>query len=206
MSASTAAIRFDPDSRAWLEALGSEGLRRDEAIGRLYLLMLREARFEVRRRAAFLAHPSGGDLDDLAVQAADDAVVAILAKLSQFRGDSLFTTWARRFAQREAPAKIRRRLGRNRDLPMDLDFERSRMWHAPGESAHDQTVAKQTARMLAHLIANELTARQREVLIALVIDGVATDELANRLDTTTGAIYKTLHDARRKLKANLAEA
>jgi RNA polymerase sigma-70 factor (ECF subfamily) len=171
----------------------------------LYALLLREARFEVKRRTAHLPHPSGSDLDDLAVQAADDAVVAILGKLGQFRGDSLFTTWARRFAQREAPAKIRRRVGRNRDLPMDLDFERSRMWHDPGESAHEQTVAKQTARMLAHLIANELTARQREVLVALVIDGVATDELANRLDTTTGAIYKTLHDARRKLKANLGE-
>jgi RNA polymerase sigma-70 factor, ECF subfamily len=204
-SAATAVRRLDPESRAWLEALDSDGLRRDEAIGRLFALLLREARFEVKRRTAYLAHPSGRDLDDLAVQAADDAVVAILAKLGQFRGESLFTTWARRFAQREAPAKIRRRLGRNRDLPMDLDFERSRMWHDPGESAHEQTVAKQTARMLAHLIANELTARQREVLIALVIDGVATDELANRLETTTGAIYKTLHDARRKLKANLGE-
>jgi RNA polymerase sigma-70 factor (ECF subfamily) len=203
--AAAAARRLDPESRAWLEALDSDGSRRDEAIARLYALLLREARFEVRRRTASLAHPSGRDLDDLAVQAADDAVVAILAKLGQFRGDSLFTTWARRFAQYEAPAKIRRRLGRNRDLPMDLDFERSRMWHAPEESAHEQTVAKQTARLLAHLIANELTARQREVLIAQVIEGVATDELANRLQTTTGAIYKTLHDARRKLKAHLDE-
>jgi RNA polymerase sigma-70 factor (ECF subfamily) len=152
-----------------------------------------------------LAHPSGGDLDDLAVQAADDAVVAILAKLNQFRGDSLFTTWARRFAQREAPAKIRRRLGRNRDLPMDLDFERSRMWHAPGDSPHEQAVANETARTLTYLIANVLTARQREVLIALVIDGAPTEELARRLDTTTGALYKALHDARRKLKANLGE-
>jgi RNA polymerase sigma-70 factor (ECF subfamily) len=203
--AATAARRLDPESRAWLEALDSDGLRRDEAIGRLYALLLREARFEVKRRAASLAHPSGGDVEDLAVQAADDAVVAILAKLGQFRGDSLFTTWARRFAQHEAPAKIRRRLGRNRDLPMELDFERSRMWHDPDESAHEQIVAKQTARLLAHLIANALTARQREVLIAQVIEGVATDELANRLQTTTGAIYKTLHDARRKLKAHLDE-
>jgi RNA polymerase sigma-70 factor, ECF subfamily len=199
------ARHLDPESRAWLEALDSEGPRRDEAIERLYALLLRETRFEVRRRTAFMAHPSGGDLDDLAVQAAGDAVVAILAKLGQFRGDSLFTTWARRFAQREAPAKIRRRLGRNRDLPMNLEFERSLIWHHAGESPHERTAARQTTRMLAHLIANELTARQREVLIALVFDGVATEELATRLETTTGAIYKTLHDARRKLKANLGE-
>ena len=204
--AAMAARRIDAESRAWLRALESDGSRRDEAIGRLYALLFREARFEVGRRTASLTHPTGGDLDDLAVQAADDAVVAILAKLGQFRGDSLFTTWARRFAQLEAPAKIRRRLGRNRDLPFDLDFERSQMWHDPEESAHELAVAKQTARLLAHLIANELSARQREVLIAQVIEGVATDELASRLHTTNGAIYKTLHDARRKLKANLETA
>lgn len=204
-SAATEVRRLDAESRAWLEALDSEGLRQDEAIRRLHALLLREARFEVKRRAASFAHPSGGDLDDLACQAADDAVVAILAKLGQFRGDSLFTTWARRFAHHEAPAKIRRRLGRNRDLPMELDFDRSRMWHSPGESPHEQTVSKETARMLGHLIANELTARQREVLIALVIDGVPTKELASRLETTPGALYKTIHDARRKLRANLDE-
>jgi RNA polymerase sigma-70 factor, ECF subfamily len=209
MSAPPAAIsrdaRLDPESRAWLDALDSEGLRREEAVGRLYALLLREARFEVRRRTAFLTHPSGGDLDDLATQAAGDAVVAILAKLGQFRGDSLFTTWARRFAQREAPAKIRGRRGRNRDLPMDLDFARSWMWHSAGQSPHEQAATRETAQTLGHLIAQDLTVRQREVLIALAIDGVATKDLATRLDTTTGALYKTVHDARRKLKAGLGD-
>jgi RNA polymerase sigma-70 factor, ECF subfamily len=195
--------RLDPESRAWFDALDSDGLRRAEAIGRLHALLLREARFEVGRRTASLAHPSGRDLDDLAFQAADDAVVAILAKLHQFRGDSLFTTWARRFVQREAPAKIRRRVGRNRELPMALELEATRMWHATDESPHARTVAKEAVGRLAHLIAHELTTHQREVLIALAIDGVATEELARRLSTSTGALYKTLHDARRKLKANL---
>lgn len=196
-------LRLDPESRAWFDALDADGLRRVEAIGRLHALLLREARFEVGRRTASLAHPSGRDLDDLAFQAADDAVVAILAKLHQFRGDSLFTTWARRFVQREAPAKIRRRVGRNRELPMELELEASRTWHAADESPHGRTVAKEAVSRLAHLIAHELTTHQREVLIALAIDGVATEELARRLATSTGALYKTLHDARRKLKANL---
>jgi RNA polymerase sigma-70 factor (ECF subfamily) len=195
--------RLDPESRAWFDALDSEGLRRTEAIGRLHALLLREARFEVGRRTAALAHPSGRDLDDLAFQAADDAVVAILAKLPQFRGDSLFTTWARRFVQRETPAKIRRRVGRNREMPMELELEASRMWHATDDSPHGRTVAKEAVSRLTHLIVHELTAHQREVLIALAIDGVATDELARRLETSTGALYKTLHDARRKLKASL---
>jgi RNA polymerase sigma-70 factor (ECF subfamily) len=200
------ARRLDRESRAWVEALHSVGQRRDEAIRRLHALVLREARFEVRRRTASLSHPSGSDLDDLAVQAADDAVVAILAKLDHFRGESLFTTWARRFAQLEAPAKIRQRLGRGGELPMDIESEHAPMWPAPGDSPHERCVARESARALARLIAHELTAHQREVLIALVIDGVATPELARRLDTTSGALYKTLHDARRKLKAGLAAA
>jgi RNA polymerase sigma-70 factor (ECF subfamily) len=197
---------LDRESQAWVEALYSIGLRRDEAIRRLYTLLYREARFEVRRRAARLAHPSGGDLDDLAVQAADDAVVAILAKLHHFRGDSLFTTWARRFAQHEAPAKLRRRLGRGRELPIELEFEHAPIWPAPAESPHERCVAREAARTLTRLIAEELTAHQREVLIAVAIHGVATEELARRLDTTPGAIYKTLHDARRKLKAGLLDS
>jgi RNA polymerase sigma-70 factor (ECF subfamily) len=197
---------LDRESQAWVEALHSIGLRRDEAIRRLYKLLYREARFEVRRRAARLAHPSGGDLDDLAVQAADDAVVAILAKLDQFRGDSLFTTWARRFAQYEAPAKLRRRLGRGRELPMELEFEHAQIWPALTESPHERCVARDAARTLTRLIAEELTAHQREVLIAVAIHGVATEDLARRLDTTSGAIYKTLHDARRKLKAGLLDS
>jgi RNA polymerase sigma-70 factor, ECF subfamily len=204
MLATTATTdRLDPESRAWVDALDAGGVRQDEAIRRLHALLLREAGFEVRRRTMSLGHPSGSDLDDLALQAADDAVVAILAKLGQFRGDSLFTTWARRFAQREAPAKIRHRVGRNRDLPIELGIERSWLWHAPGQSPHDQTVTSHTVQLLARLIAEDLTRRQREVLIATVLEGVTTEELAKRLGTTPGALYKTLHDARRKLRAKL---
>jgi RNA polymerase sigma-70 factor (ECF subfamily) len=196
--------RLDQESQAWVDALQSIGRRRDDAIRRLHTLLVREARFEVRRRAALLSHPSGPDLEDLAVQSADDAVVAILAKLDRFRGDSLFTTWARRFAQREAPAKIRRRLGRGRDFPMDVEFEHARMWPAGEEVPHERCVANESARTLNRLIVEDLTAHQRQILIALTIDGVAPDDLAQRLDTTTGALYKTLHDARRKLRVGLA--
>jgi RNA polymerase sigma-70 factor, ECF subfamily len=197
---------LDRESRIWLEELHSGDPRRNQAVLRLYALLLREARFEVARRTLPLAHPSGGDLNDLAVQAAGDAVVSILAKLHQFRGDSLFSTWARRFVQREVPAKLRQRLGGARDLPMGGDLEHSRMWSGPGESPHACSVAKESLGTLVHLIADELTAHQREVLIALAIDGVPTNELATGLDTTQGALYKTLHDARCKLRAKLDDS
>jgi RNA polymerase sigma-70 factor, ECF subfamily len=200
------AQRLDGRSRAWLDELQPNSPHREEAIGRLHALLLREARFDVGRRTASLTHPSGTDLDDLAVQAADDAVVAILAKLDQFRGDSLFTTWARQFVRREVPAKIRRRRGHARELPTDEGFDDAQMWAVHGESPHERAVARETARTLALLIADVLTPRQREVLIALAIDGVPTKDLAKRLDTTPGALYKTLHDTRRKLRAKLVEA
>ncbi|MGH9060660.1 MAG: hypothetical protein ACRDZY_14280, partial [Acidimicrobiales bacterium] len=108
MTTPAAPRRLDPASRAWLAQLRTNGPVREAAIGRLHTLLLGEARHQVRRRTAGLAHPSGRDLDDLVVQAADDALVAILAKLDQFRGDALFTTWARRFVELEVPGKIRR--------------------------------------------------------------------------------------------------
>jgi RNA polymerase sigma-70 factor (ECF subfamily) len=194
--------RLDPESRAWLAQLRTEGPAREAAIGRLHALLLREARHEVRRRTAALAHPSGRDLDDLALQAADDALVAILGKLDQFRGEALFTTWAGRFAALEVPGKIRRRLGHTREVPTDSDD-----W-PPDRGGYEDpqqcSEASELARTLGRLIAHELTAHQREVLLALTIDEVAAKELAARLDCTPGALYKTLHDARCKLKQQLA--
>jgi RNA polymerase sigma-70 factor (ECF subfamily) len=195
--------RLDPESRAWLEGLRAEGWAREAAIERLHALLLREARHEVRRRTATRAHPSGRDLDDLALQAANDGLVAILGKLDQFRGDARFTTWARRFAQLEVPGEIRRRLGHTRETPTDAD-------HWPPdpvscEDPHACAEAAELARTLARLITNELTAHQRDVLVALTIDGISTRDLAARLGSTPGALHKTLHDARCKLKHRLAD-
>jgi RNA polymerase sigma-70 factor, ECF subfamily len=197
------APQLDPESRAWLETLRSDGARYDAAIMRLHALLLSEARYQVRRRTAALAHPSGRDLDDLAMQAADDALVAILGKLDRFRGDALFTTWARRFAELEVPGKIRRRLGHARETPTEtetLEFRPAR-----DEDAHAISEAADLADRLGELIVHDLTSHQREVLVALAIDGVDSKDLATRLNSTPGALYKTLHDARRKLKHELAD-
>ena len=187
----------------WLEDLRGEGARQDAAIMRLHALLLSEARYEVRRRTAALAHPSGRDLDDLAVQAADDALVAILGKLDRFRGDALFTTWARRFAGLEVPGKIRRRVGHARETPFDTEtLQRS---PASDDDAHAISEATDLAERLGELIVHDLTGHQREVLVALAIDGIDPKDLAARIDSSPGALYKTLHDARCKLKHGLAE-
>ena len=100
----------DAETQEWLDALTGTGARRDEAVSRLHGLLLRAARFEVNRRKRVLPHLRGAELDDIAVQSADDALVSILARLSDFRGESRFTTWAYKFAIFEAAVALRRRV------------------------------------------------------------------------------------------------
>ena len=192
----------DAESQAWISALRDSGPRREQAVARLHELLLRAARFEVSRRRAFSPHLRGDDFDDLAHQSADDALVAVLAKLDDFRGDSRFTTWAYKFALLEAAVKVRRRAWQGREVPLE-----PKTWELfPGDPSSPQARAER-GELLAALqegVAEELTAHQREVLVAITISEVPIDVLAERLNSTRGALYKTLHDARRKLRAQLA--
>ena len=191
----------DDDSQAWLTALGTAGPTREEASTRLHGLLLRAARFEVNRRRRSLPHLRGDDFDDLALQSADDALVAILAKLDTFRGDSRFTTWAYKFALLEAAVKLRRRAWQGREVP--LEPESWEMFSASRESPQGSAEQGELLRELQVSIDKALTPHQREVLVALTLNDVPIDVLAERLNTTRGALYKTLHDARKKLRAHL---
>ena len=93
---------LDPESREWLRCLRADDGDRDPCIARLHALLLRAARFEVARRQATLPHLRGDELDDIAHEAADDALMSVLRRLDDFRGDSRFTTWAYKFALLEA--------------------------------------------------------------------------------------------------------
>jgi RNA polymerase sigma-70 factor (ECF subfamily) len=192
------------DSQAWLDALRGPPAVREEAIAALHAMLLRGARFELARRRASLDHVPPGEREDLATQAADDALVAILAKLDSFRGASRFTTWAYKFVLLEAGVKARRRAWHGREVAL-----REEEWLAPRDgrpSAHELAEGGELLHAIAERIQTVLTPHQREVLCALALNGVPIDVLAERLGTTRGALYKTLHDARRKLRASLAEA
>jgi RNA polymerase sigma-70 factor, ECF subfamily len=191
------------ESRAWPSALRTTGSERDEAVGRLHELLVRAARFEVSRRRAALSHVRGEELDDLALQAADDALVAVLAKLDEYRGASRFTTWAYKFALLEAGVRLRRRAWQEREVVLEPDA-----WPLMAdadESPQGQAETGELMRALKHSIDGCLTGHQREVLVALALNGVPLDVLTERLGTTRGALYKTLHDARRKLRSDLAQ-
>jgi RNA polymerase sigma-70 factor (ECF subfamily) len=198
-----ATVTYDAESREWLAALRSadEGTRAD-AVGRLHALLLRAARFEVHRRAGRVGHVSGPQLDDLAQQSADDALVAVLAKLDRYRGESRFTTWAYKFALLEAGVKMRRRAWHDREVSLEPAG-----WPVladPGASPPGDALMGELLAAVREAIAEELTAHQRAVLVSVTINGVPIDVLAERMGTTRGALYKTLHDARRRLRACLA--
>jgi RNA polymerase sigma-70 factor (ECF subfamily) len=191
----------DAESRSWVQALRAPD-QRDAAVTRLHELLLRAAGFEVARRRVTLPHLRGNDLDDLALQSADDALVAVLSKLDTYRGDSKFTTWAYKFALLEAAVKLRRRAWQGRELP--LEPEAWPLFPAGGPSPEHSAERRELFEELQQAITEELTPHQREVLVATTLNGVPIDVLAERLDTTRGALYKTLHDARHKLRTHLA--
>jgi RNA polymerase sigma-70 factor, ECF subfamily len=193
--------RAEADSTAWIEALSGSGHEYDDAIERLHALLLRAARFEVARRQRAM-DGNAGDLDDLATQAADDALMAIMSKLDTFRGESRFTTWAYKFALLEAAVKVRRRAWQGREVPLEEDG-----WaQLPDGGASPDDHAETSELMVAvrQAIAEVLTPHQRAVLVAVTLNGVPIDVLAERLSTTRGALYKTLHDARKKLRESVA--
>jgi RNA polymerase sigma-70 factor (ECF subfamily) len=194
--------RAEIDSRAWLRALRGQGADRDQAVARLHELLLGAARFEVSRRRAALSHVRGEELDDIALQAADDALVAVLSKLDDYRGASRFTTWAYKFALLESAVRVRRRAWQEREVVLEPDA-----WPMVADAGRGPQDQAETGELMAAVrdsIDGCLTDHQREVLVALAMNGVPLDVLAERLNTTRGALYKTLHDARRKLRTDLA--
>ena len=191
-------------SERLLDALRQSGPVRDTALAELHALLLRGAYHELRRRPEVLARLSPGDLDDLAHQATDDAMTAMLAKLDTVRGQSRFTTWAYKFVLLEAGVKARRRAWQGREVT--LEGESWRHLAHSGPSAQQTVEDADLLRAIVAAIGSALTVHQREVFSALALNGVPIDVLAERLATTRGALYKTLHDARRKLRASLADA
>ncbi|MFZ1995323.1 MAG: sigma-70 family RNA polymerase sigma factor [Solirubrobacteraceae bacterium] len=198
-----ASLDREADARAWLGALRASGAERDEATRRLHELLLRAARYELGRRRGMLAGASHESVDDLAMQSADDALAAILGKLDDYRFESRFTTWAYKFAILEAAVRTRRRAWQERELPIDPDA-----WTTlPARTLDpaEDLELRDRLRTIIEAVRTELSPHQREVLGALVLAEVPIDVLAERLGTTRGALYKTLHDARRKLRTAVGD-
>jgi RNA polymerase sigma-70 factor, ECF subfamily len=197
-----AAAPIDLESREWLRALRADD-DREAAIARLHSLLLRGARFEVAHRRPSLPHLRGNELDEIALEAADDALMSVLRRLDDFRGASRFTTWAYKFALLEAAVKLRKRAWQGREIPLEPEGWDSHRSRTLGPAA--ATEQSELLSAVGAAIAEALTPHQRTVLVALALNGVPIDVLAERLNSNRGALYKTLHDARRKLRTHLLE-
>lgn len=193
-------ISLDPESQAWLRRLGGARLDREAAIEELHALLLQAARFVLLRRRARIPTFPREELDDLAVEAAGDALLAIIARLDEYRGDSRFTTWAWKFAFFEASEALRRRNWMGREIPSE-----DAGWDVLAREATPERALEQRELIAALRAGVEgvLTPRQRTVFVALALNSVPVDVLAERMRTTRGALYKTLHDARSRLRAHL---
>jgi RNA polymerase sigma-70 factor, ECF subfamily len=192
---------LDPDSAEWVRSLEGAEVARETARLRLHAMLLRIARSEVRRRSHHL-QISGPELDDIAHQAAADAMVAIIAKVRQFRGESRFTTWAYKFVIFEVSTKIGRHFWRNPTVPMDAE-DWSRLPDRFGLNPADELEWRNLVEALHSAVDEVLTDRQRQVFVAIVLNAVPLDALVLELGSNRNAIYKTLFDARRKLRIAL---
>ena len=185
-----------------VDGLRGAGPERDAALGELHALLLRGAHHELRRRSGLLERVSRDELEDLATQAADDAMTAILAKLDTFRGASRFTTWVYKFALLEAGVKLRKLAWQGREVP--LEPEGWQIFAGTGLTPDEEAEQHELVAALKDGIEAALTPHQRRVLVALALNGVPIDVLAERLGTNRNALYKTLHDARQRLRKHLA--
>jgi RNA polymerase sigma-70 factor (ECF subfamily) len=197
--------RHDPEvSEEWVEHLRPGHPRRERTVASLHELLLRVASYELSRRRGRLGSIRGPELDDLAHQAADDALVNILARLDDFRGLSRFTTWAYKFVIFEVSSKVARHAWRRRP-PSAAELAWDRLPDALAPRPGDRLEQREQLAALSSAI-GELTERQREVFVAIALNDVSIDVLALQLGSNRNAIYKNLFDARRNLRARMAAA
>jgi RNA polymerase sigma-70 factor (ECF subfamily) len=189
----------------WMAGLRASGVQRDTTVAELRDLLLRVARFECERRRGLL-RVRGPELEDIAQQAANDALVSIMAKLDEFRGESRFTTWAYKFVMFQVSTKIGRHFWRTSSAtvgePVDPERIADRLATPPDQRAEQ----RELLAALARAVEQDLTAHQRKVFVAIALDDVPVDALAAELGSNRNAVYKALFDARRKLRASLAGA
>lgn len=195
---------LDDVSKAWLDGLQASGAEHDRCIAELHDLLLRVARHEMSRRSTSF-RLTGPEFDDVVNQVADDALMAIKAKVTDFRGESRFTTWAYRFVVFEVSTKLGRHVWRNRPAAID-DHAWEQIPDSFGTAPQLAIEQREALGVLRRAIDDDLTDLQRRVFVAIALNQVPMDAFARELGSNRNAVYKTLFDARRKLRASLAAA
>jgi RNA polymerase sigma-70 factor (ECF subfamily) len=177
---------LDGESLAWLRRLGAGGGDRQAAELGLHARLVRIALAEVRRRRAGTP-VSGQKLDDVAHRAADGAMLAILAKLGDFRGESRFITWAYLFVILEVAAKTGRHYWRDTTVPLDAG-QRDRLTGRLGTGPRHAGCREMTAvlHVYADLTGTDAAARYPGVAAHLAVCGPCAADLAGLVLAVTG--------------------
>ena len=186
----------------WPELLEAAGPAHDDAVRRLHALMIKAARHQVMFMYPTMPIIGGVRVDDIVSQAADEATVAALGKLSDFEGRSRFTTWAYKFGVLHAANEVRRNMWKHREIDLDGLPEQIGTGASP-EQHFEQFEFSQAVTLAINTV---LTPHQRQVTVALLVDDIPVDVLAERMGSTRNALYKTLFDSRRRLRARLVAA
>jgi RNA polymerase sigma-70 factor (ECF subfamily) len=168
-------------------------------------------RILIRGLQAALSYKVNGDLEPLAEDFAQEALLKVLNNLDTFRGESRFTTWAQKIAVHIALSELRRR--RWRDVPLQTFTQSSEgeeltpsLLTDPEPQPEQVAARNDLLHTVEDLIFDELTERQRAALLALVQDGdQPLRDLAKRLHTNPNALYKLIHDARQRMRERLEE-
>jgi RNA polymerase sigma-70 factor (ECF subfamily) len=195
----------DRTSRRWVEQLHPGHPRHEQAGAKLHDVLQRAAFHELHRRRGQLTALSGPELDDVAQQCANDAMMKILAHIDEFEGLSRFTTWAYKFVIFEVSNKVARHAWQ-RHPPSAEELTWDEVPDSLAPRPGDQVERREQLEALMRAIEDDLTPRQREVFVAIALNDVAIDVLALQLRSNRNAIYKNLFDARRRLRASLAAA
>lgn len=190
----------------WLDELKSIGTDQARAIEDLRAYLLRAARYSLDRQRHELEGLPPTEIEQLAEDCAQDALLAILKHLDEFRFESKFTTWAYKFAVNIALNAGRREIWKHVSLDKLLEQELPVLEAQEDRTSVDPRLAAlqdEIWNTVREIIAHDLTEHQRQAFTAIVFDDVPLDEIAQLWGSNRNAIYKLLHDARRKLKAEL---
>ena len=192
----------------WLHALESQGPEQQAALNDLRGYLLRAVLYFFGQNPGDFKHLAHQEIEQLAEDLAQDALLTVLDHLDEFRGESKFTTWAYRFAINLALIEARRQRWKAVSLDSLLSKTALPSFQFEDEHATDPELAarqREIWNVVREVIERELTPRQREILTALAFEEVPMDLVTERLHTNRNAVYKVLYDARSKLKKGLEE-
>ena len=196
-------------NQEWLSDLSASGAPQEAAIADLRNILLRAALFFFSRSPSDLAGLSRDEISQRAEDCAQDALLAVMRHLADFRGDSKFTTWAYKFAINIALTAARRErwkgvsLDELSDSGEDAFSEWATRDKSEGTAPETSAMQDELRGVIQNVIDHDLTQKQRQVLRLMVFDEVPMDEVVRHLGANRNTVYKLLHDARRKLKSGL---